>query len=478
MARLQGSKRPIVVSFRRHVDSSEVSAASTSTEPEVYVSLEELTLNSSKMKKNKNKTYLSVLFRHSRGTKEIQGPQKPDLCSRLDVPFESHFIYTPQEQQTFNLLPTSLSNGAMIAEKLEFQTQKENKTEPIIIDNQEMPEYSLTGKKYPKVEDIEIFQEQYLKIQSSFKKSYHSAGHNRRRPKIYKPPNASSSSFEYYYQEPCGQSDSKHNLRKVRIDSEHEVKFCNVPRSSTVPSFQNSVSKSQGRFEPERVHDFDISTESLQNSIAFNNLGNSFHNNYLRNKCRGKLTLEVNGKLEGKNYKTSEGLDGNIISNSKPTVVNHHQITDIIGQNSFKENPTNGIRSKYLEGLGIGYDRIELNVKRDYGIKDDFEHMGMNISADSGDEKSDNLGKKDDLLVASSNDTFVDYCNGNNMDEPEEKSGNNEFNADDLSNDLHVPVPTNSKSKSCSDLASQTRSSYNVLPESIHPSLTDCNLAS
>ncbi|PSN37892.1 Pyrokinin-1 receptor [Blattella germanica] len=263
MARIRGSRRPIVVSFRRHrsqVDGgtadAEVSGGSTSTGAEVYVSLEELTKNNrrkmSKFKKTRNKlneTYLSVLFRHSK------------LYSKKDHPMPinpSCFLYGASDVQN-GALPPVWCNG--IPEDVDIKPLEQ----PLIAAAESKPSQS-----YPKVEDIEIFQEQHFRIQSSLKKM-----HRRRRNKIHKPPNASSSSIEYYFQEP------REKKKSVGV-------LCNVPRSSTLPSF-GSVERRA-----------DAIDQSLKRSSGFD----------------AKCKVEVSAKTS----EDSDSVDSNAVSKSEPCV--------------------------------------------------------------------------------------------------------------------------------------------------------------
>ncbi|KAJ9592155.1 hypothetical protein L9F63_001271, partial [Diploptera punctata] len=105
MARLHGSRRPIVVSFRRHntyIDSApasiadtEVSGGSTSTGPE-------------KTRIKFNETYLSVLFRHAKSSKSVKGKtennggKKQEIATELTPTTDTSFIFASKEERKNN----------------------------------------------------------------------------------------------------------------------------------------------------------------------------------------------------------------------------------------------------------------------------------------------------------------------------------------------------------------------------------------
>ena len=274
MTRLHESRRPIVVSFRRRrtqrqdsTGDSEVSGGSTSTGPEIYVSMEELTkgrsrFNScklSKLKKTRNKlneTYISVLCRHSkpiardvRGKSAKEGGEKagpfagftssPNSsfpCSfRQDTQLESFLMPAWHTKNSVPCLPTDDVNISK-----EFQVTSD------ITENVNGKDKDQTGScskstKYPKVEDIEIFQEEHLKIQRSFKKQQRNSRHSRHTNK-HKAQITSCNSIGCSFRA----SGDRLNLRLEAVRSgavrtTDRTPHCAVSRSSTLPSLRTAT---------------------------------------------------------------------------------------------------------------------------------------------------------------------------------------------------------------------------------------------
>jgi hypothetical protein len=250
---------------------SELSGGSTSTGPEVYVSMEELTKNNSrsfsrkniKLKKTRNKlneTYLNVICRHSkpistdgrdRTVKQLS--EKGDSCSGFTLSSNSTLPYS-----------LNLDNQAEDFQVPSWYTENESDINlprlPRDRDNRISKEVSLIRARtenlssndsttsrtlekpinYPKVEDIEIFQEQHLKIQRSFKKRQRNSRH---RLKTHKETTESSNNIEHHFRDSNHRLDVR--LEGIRNHTAYMIRGIpqhTVSRSSTLPAL-HTVSK-------------------------------------------------------------------------------------------------------------------------------------------------------------------------------------------------------------------------------------------
>jgi len=345
MARLHASRRPIVVSFRRHhtqqqdsTADTELSGGSTSTGPEVYVSLEELTKNSSrfnsrkssKSKKTRNKlneTCLSVICKHSNPTctgirdrTVKEGNDKEDTFSGFTSSSNSSFRFSSShDNQSKDMLVPSwyIENESSVCLPLNIDV-KMSKEMALIKNNTENPTHNDTENlgafknsvKYPKVEDIEIFQEQHLKIQSSIKKSQRNSKRNRHHSKTQNEPNTIPNNTDYYFEKTRRlnvrfdefQNDKK-NTRRNTINGMPQ----SVPRSSTLPSFRSATSDTDARV-------VDLSVHSLKYSTFFETSHDIAN--------RGKLAGEVHrfrSSTQLSDRTTNEGCTGPYTSDSNTT---------------------------------------------------------------------------------------------------------------------------------------------------------------
>jgi hypothetical protein len=345
MARLHASRRPIVVSFRRHhsqqQDSamdSEISGGSTSTGPEVYVSLEELTKNKSrlisskslKLKKTRNKlneTYLNVICRHS---KPIATGDRDKTVKQLSEKGDSCSGFTFSSNST---LPYSLSLDNRTEDFLAPSWYTENESDinlpwlPRDIDTRISKEVSLIKTstenlssndtansrtfekpiKYPKVEDIEIFQEQHLKIQRSFKKRQRNSRH---RSKPHKETTASSNSVEHYLRDSSHRLDVR--LEEIRNDTVNiltGVPQRTVPRSSTLPALHTVSKGRQTRFS-----DINTQVQRLRHPLflhtSYDNLN---HRQLARESRKFMLSTQLSERVTRKKCIDPDILDSNII---------------------------------------------------------------------------------------------------------------------------------------------------------------------
>ena len=279
MVQLHETRRPIVVSFRRRrtqqqdsTGDSEVSGGSTSTGPEIYVSLEELTKNRSrfnsgkisKLKKTRNKlneTYISVICRHSKPISRGVGGKSTKEGGERDGP---HAVYTSSSNSSF---PYSLRQDTEPESILvpAWHTSNSSSCRP----TDDMKEFPVTcdittnvnGKnkdqsgscdksiKYPKVEDIEIFQAEHLKIQRSFKKQQRNSRHSRHTNK-HKAQVSSCNSIERSFKESGEGLTLRFNaVRSGKAGGINGTSHCTVPRSSTLPSLRTATNDSEAHTE-------------------------------------------------------------------------------------------------------------------------------------------------------------------------------------------------------------------------------------
>jgi hypothetical protein len=161
--------------------------------------------------------------------------------------------------------------------------------------------------KYPKVEDIEIFQEQHLKIQRSFKKRQR---HSRRRSKPHKETTASSNSIENHL------SDSSHRLdirlQKIRNDTVNKitgVPRSTVSRSSTLPALHTVSKDRQTRFS-----DTDTQIQRLRHPLFLHTSYDNINHGQIAGESRKfMLFTQLSERVTRKNYVDPDVLGSNTI---------------------------------------------------------------------------------------------------------------------------------------------------------------------
>jgi hypothetical protein len=126
--------------------------------------------------------------------------------------------------------------------------------------------------KYPKVEDIEIFQEQHFKIHRSFKKRQRNSRH---RSKTQKETTGSSNSIEHFFRDSNHRFDVKleeigdHTANIIRA-----VPQSTVSRSSTLPALHTLSKDRQPHFK-----DIDAQVQRLRHPLflhtSYDNLNHS-----------------------------------------------------------------------------------------------------------------------------------------------------------------------------------------------------------
>nr|CAD7596210.1 unnamed protein product [Timema genevievae] len=191
MARLHESRRPVVVSFRRPASNSSLLTMETSTttasSSEVYVSLE-ATLRNPRHGQRKsrillNESYLGVICKHPKPSilkDMIRKDNLPDRkIFRFSTPPPSSSLSRDTSlgvtcEDNFTLLPYPKLN---VSEAASFESVDTHVDVPLsgsgyVTEGPKTNDPSSDPKpiNLPKIEDIEIFQEQRLRIQSSLKR--------------------------------------------------------------------------------------------------------------------------------------------------------------------------------------------------------------------------------------------------------------------------------------------------------------------
>nr|CAD7398879.1 unnamed protein product [Timema cristinae] len=191
MARLHESRRPVVVSFRRPASNSSLLTMDTSTttasSSEVYVSLEAALRNPRHGQRKSrillNESYLGVICKHPKPSilkDMIRKDNLPDRkMFRFSTPSPSSSLSHDTSlgvtcEDNFTLLPYPKLN---ISEAASFESVVTHVDVPLpgsgyVNEGSKTNDPSSDPKQinFPKIEDIEIFQEQRLMIQSSLKR--------------------------------------------------------------------------------------------------------------------------------------------------------------------------------------------------------------------------------------------------------------------------------------------------------------------
>jgi hypothetical protein len=251
--------------------------------------MEELTKNSSpfnscnisKLKKTRNKlnkTYISVIHRHSkpvsrgvRGKSAKEGSEKDDLYAGCRSSSNSSFPCTLNhdcrpESSVVSAWYKNRSVSCLPTDDVEIPKEfsATNDTRENVTGNDKDPSGSCNqSTNYPKVEDIEIFQEEHLKIQSSFKKRQRTCRHSRQHSKKHQAHISSSNGTGCSFMEP----GDKLNFRVDAVQSDttnttKEPAHCTVPRSSTLPSLRTATTGSD-------THTVGLPVPSLKHTPVF-----------------------------------------------------------------------------------------------------------------------------------------------------------------------------------------------------------------
>lgn len=542
MARLHESRRPIVVSFRRRhtqqQDSngdSELSGGSTSTGPETYFSMEELTKNScrfnsrkiSKLKKTRNKlneTYLSVICRHSKPIpRGVRGGKSTKENSEKE---DAYAGFTPSSKSS---LTCSLKHDNHTESFLVPAWYKNKNTSCLPADTivKIAKECSVMNKdrsgscnpstEYPKVEDIEIFQEEHLKIQSSFKKRQRQSRHNRQHAKKHKARMSPSNSIESSFIE----SGDRVNFRSgaVRSDTANTINgtsHSTVPRSSTLPSLR-TVTKDCD------THAMVLSVPSLRHTPVFEKRYDILNRKSLADEeYKVNSTTQFSRNETNRKYLHFGTLVSNGISKSEPNIksgtarlreenlnLNDVKVAarsklDYLSNNVTNNTVTNGAKSsfgrenKFLLQDGEK-DTIKLSLPEFLHVEKEVfnEKTGRHVQPETDEEHKSpkqshfSLSPKDNnLAVQNLSPVRVE---GRNTRTSDSSSDENSVTLDEFRkhmantgkrNSANSTLVCNSRPKSCSDLtvsacisARRNCESFISAAYSSSPRLTACDLA-
>jgi len=398
MSRLHESRRPIVVSFRRRrtqrqdsTGDSEMSGGSTSTGPDIYVSMEELTRNRSrfssckisKLKKTRNKlneTYISVICRHSkptargvRGKSAKEGGEKAGpyagFTSSPNSSFPCSFRQDTQSESV--LMPAWHTNNSVpylptddVSISKEFPVTSDN-TENINDKDKYQSGSCSKSTKYPKVEDIEIFQEEHLKIQRSFKKQQRNSRHSRHTNK-HKAQISSCNSIEGSFRASGDRLNSRFDaVRSGTASARDGTPHCAVSRSSTLPSLQTATKDSDNRTAG-------LSVPSLRHTPVLHSRCDILQNNFADGKYRVRSMTRFARSETRTKYLNFDILSCDSISKSESNVRN--VTASLTEQNQNLNDITRAARCKL----------------------DDLSNYGVNNTVTSGTESS--LGTESKLL--------------------------------------------------------------------------------
>jgi hypothetical protein len=289
------------------------------------------------LKKTKNKlneTYLSVICRQSkpistggRDKRVNELSEKGDSCSGFSSSPKSSFPYR-----------LSLDNQAEDFLVPSWYTKNESVVSlpwhPIDIDAKISKEIPLTQQstdnltsndtatsrtfeepiKYPKVEDIEIFQEQHLKIQRSFKKRQRNSRHH---SKTQKDPTVSSNSIEYHFRESRDTVDVRfEGIRNGTANIMNGLAQRTVRRSSTLPTFQTA-----SRDRETLSSDTDAQVQRLRHPPFFQTSYDNLNHGQISGEGRKfRLSTQFSERLTRKKCIHPDILGSNIIFKSESHV--------------------------------------------------------------------------------------------------------------------------------------------------------------
>jgi hypothetical protein len=276
-----------------------MSCGSTSTGPDIFVSMEELTKNRSrfnsckisKLKKTRNKlneTYISVICRQSkpitRGVRVKSGKEGGEkagpyagFTSLPNSSFPCSFRQDPQPESV--LMPAWHTNNSVsylptdeVNISKEFPVTSEN-TENTNNEDKYQSGSCRKSTKYPKVEDIEIFQEEHLKIQRSFKKQQRNSRHSRHTNK-HRAQISSCNSIECSFRPSGDRMDLRFgSVQSGTVSATRGTTHCAVSRSSTLPSLRTATKDNDNRTAG-------LSVPSLRHTPVLHSRCDILHNNF------------------------------------------------------------------------------------------------------------------------------------------------------------------------------------------------------
>jgi hypothetical protein len=545
MARMHESRRPVVVSFRRRrtvqqdsAGDTEVSGASSSTGPDIYVSMEELTKDrsgfncrkTSKLnnKRNKlNETYISVICRHSkpisrgvRGKSAKEGSDKEDRYEGLRSSSNSSFTGTlKHENQAESLeVPAWYKNRSVSCLPTDgIKVPKEYLVIDDIRENVTGDDNGHSGlcnqsRKYPKVEDIEIFQEECFKIQSSFKKRQRTCRRSRHHARKHKTQIPSSNGIECSFKE----SADKLNFTFDAVQSDtanttNGPSHCTVPRSSTLPSLRTVTTDSD-------THAVGLSVPSLKHTQLFETWCDTLNRNLPDEGCKVRLKTRFSrsethreylnfGILGCNNISKSESNIKNVISSPReanPNLRAARSKLDDVSDHGVKNTVTNWTKSSLATERRLlsqegNKDIIQLYLRefpllqKEVSDKDSGLHIRSETEEEQKSPKESHpcLSPQDNTLTLQN--SSLNSVEGHNTQNSNPSSGKNsvtlkEFRQYKANTGLRKSSDStslcNSRPKSCSDLTLSVCTSARKNCESrtspayaSSPRLTSCDLA-
>jgi hypothetical protein len=335
--------------------------------------MEELTKNRSrfnspkmsKLKKTRNKlnqTYISVICRHSkpiaRGVRDKsakEGGEKAGpyagITSSSNSSFPCSFRQDTQTESvlmpawhTHNSVPCLPADDVNISKEFPVTTDI---TENVNGKDKGQSESCSKKTKYPKVEDIEIFQEEHLKIQRSFKKQQRNSKHSRHTNK-HKAQISSCNSIERSFRT----SGDRLNLRLDAVRSgtastTDGTPHCSVSRSSTLPSLQAATKDID-------AHTADFSVPSPRHTPVLQPRCDILHHNFADGGYRVRSMTRFARSENHRKYVNFDILCCGSISKSESNVRN--VTASLTEQNQNLRGITRAARRKLddLSNYGVG----------------------------------------------------------------------------------------------------------------------------
>jgi hypothetical protein len=495
---------------------------------------------SSKFKKTRNplnETYLSVVCRQSKSTSTDtrdknakEESEKEDTYSGFTSSSNSSFPYClNHDNQSEDFMAPS-----------RFIENESNACHPIDINVKTSKENSLikngTGKivdndikslgtfkqfiKYPEVEDIDIFQEQHLKIRSSLRNRHRNSRHNRHHSRTHKAPTTSSNSTECYIKE----SHDKLKIRSDEIQNDvtntiNEIPHCTVLRSSTLPSFQTVTKNKEMRFSDTEAKAMDLSVQCLRHAPFLktsydilnhekltgeeynNRLSKQFSERVTHKRCIDPNVLSSNTIFKPESYVK----DITSLTEQEQNVSDINETPTSIGHRSAKNIPNNvpnvphGVQSPLDKetSLLVKQDKIHHETDTILCLEKEIVDEGSNNYNRSGEEKKNKPLEQHNSFVPE-NDTLqlenvaivtlgecdihttTHVCCETTVIEEESP----EYVANTTVYNFAVSMPyCNSRTKSCTDLTlpahvsvRQNGKLYTSPVYSSSPRLTTCDL--
>jgi hypothetical protein len=249
--------------------------------------------------------------------------------------------------------------------------------------------------KYPEVEDIEIFQEQQIKIQSSLKKRHR---HNRHHTKTHKSPAKPVNSTEYHFTESRDRLKIRtEEIQSGRTDTVNVIPHYTLLRSSTLPNFQTVTKDTETKV-------MDLPVQSLRHApflrTSYDILN---HDKLVGEEYNVRLRKQLSERLTHKRCRDPNVPDSNATLKSQSCVKDVTSLTeqekglsDIAEASTVMEHtPASNIRKKVAcAPHGV---QPSLEKETDLLIKEDkIKHESgiiLHLEKETGDESSNNFNR-------------------------------------------------------------------------------------